>query len=220
MLSRTGRPLSQVLFGPIARLCVKAHISADAVTIAGTLAGVAAALTLLPMDHLTAGALTIAVLVIFDNLDGQIARITGTASKWGAFLDSTLDRVSDGAIFSGILIWAYLWADPSSQTWILSGTLGALVFGSVVPYARARAEGLGMDAGVGLAERADRLVVSLVAVLFVGMEWGDWILAVAMWLLFIAAIVTVIQRMMFVYGQAKHPQNTENASASGDSPRE
>ncbi|MGO1592087.1 MAG: phosphatidylinositol phosphate synthase [Ancrocorticia sp.] len=207
MLSRTGRPLSQVLFGPIARLCVKAHISADAVTIVGTLAGVIAALTLFPFDHLTAGAWTVGVLVIFDNLDGQIARITGTASKWGAFLDSTLDRVSDGAIFSGILVWAYLWADPSYQAAILIGTLGALVFGAVVPYARARAEGLGMNASVGLAERADRLVISLVAAWFVGMEWGDWIMAVAMWLLFIGAVITVVQRMMYVYKQANDHSN-------------
>lgn len=202
MLSRTGRPLAQVIFGPIAKACVKAHISADTITIVGTLAGVVAALTLLPFDHLTAGALTIAVLVIFDNLDGQIARLTGTSSIWGAFLDSTLDRVSDGAIMSGILIWAYLWADPRYQGWILIGGLGALVFGSVVPYARARAEGLGMSASVGLAERADRLVISLVATLLVGMELGDWIMAVAVWILFIAAVVTVVQRMIFVRGQA------------------
>lgn len=202
MLSRTGRPLAQVIFGPIAKACVKARISADTITIVGTIAGVIAALTLLPFDHLTAGALTITVLVIFDNLDGQIARLTGTSSRWGAFLDSTLDRVSDGAIMSGILIWAYLWADPRYQEWILIGGLGALVFGSVVPYARARAEGLGMSASVGLAERADRLVISLLATLLVGMELGDWIMAVAVWLLFIAALVTVIQRMIHVRGQA------------------
>ncbi len=203
MLSRTGRPLAQVIFGPIARACVKAHISADTVTIVGTIAGVVAALTLLPLDHLTAGALIVAVLVIFDNLDGQIARLTGTASKWGAFLDSTLDRVSDGAIMSGILIWAHLWADPGYKAWILIGGLGALVFGSVVPYARARAEGLGMTASVGIAERADRLFVQLVATLLVGMELGDWIMAVAMWFLFVAAFITVIQRMLYVRAQAR-----------------
>ena len=202
MLSRSGRPLAQVIFGPIAKACVKAHISADTITIVGTLAGVVAALTLLPFDHLTAGALTITVLVIFDNLDGQIARLTGTSSKWGAFLDSTLDRVSDGAIMSGILIWAYLWCDPSYQAWTLVGGLGALVFGSVVPYARARAEGLGMSASVGLAERADRLVISLAATLLVGMELGDWIMAVAVWILFVAAVITVVQRMLYVRGQA------------------
>ncbi|MCF2706584.1 CDP-alcohol phosphatidyltransferase family protein [Arcanobacterium haemolyticum] len=203
MLSRSGRPLAQVLFGPIAKACVKAHISADTITITGTIAGVIASLTLLPLDHLTAGALTIAVLVIFDNLDGQIARLTGTSSPWGAFLDSTLDRISDAAIFCGLLVWAYRFADPKYGVWILIGGLGALVFGSVVPYARARAEGLGMSASVGLAERADRLVVVLVGTLLVGMELGDWIMAVAMWILFLTAFATVIQRMAYVKKQAK-----------------
>lgn len=207
MLSRTGRPLAHVLFGPIARACVKAHISADMVTITGTIAGVAVALTLLPMDHLTAGAFIIAALVIFDNLDGQIARLTGTASKWGAFLDSTLDRISDGAIFSGLLVWAYLWADPRYQESILIGGLGALVFGSVVPYARARAEGLGMTASVGLAERADRLFVVLLGTLLVGMELGDWIMALTMWILCITAFITVIQRMLYVRQQAVHAED-------------
>ncbi|MBE6483741.1 MAG: CDP-alcohol phosphatidyltransferase family protein [Actinomycetaceae bacterium] len=202
MLSRSGRPLAQVLFGPIARLCVKAHISADAVTITGTLAGVAVALTLVPFDHLTVAALTITVLVIFDNLDGQIARLTGTSSSWGAFLDSTLDRVSDAAILSGVLIWALRWCDPRYALWTVIGTLGALCLGSVVPYARARAEGLGMTASVGLAERADRLTITLVAMLLVGMELGDIIMTIAMWILFIAALVTVIQRMVVVYRQA------------------
>lgn len=211
MLSRTGRPLAAVLFGPIARLCVKLHISADTITIVGTIAGVVAALTLLPLDHLTAGALVIFALVIFDNLDGQIARLTGTASSWGAFLDSTLDRISDGAIFSGLLVWAYLWADPTYKEWILIGGLGALVFGSVVPYARARAEGLGMSASVGLAERADRLAVVLLGTLLTGMELGDWIMAVTMWILCISAFVTIIQRMLYVRKQALNPQDQEKS---------
>ncbi len=202
MLSRSGRPLAHVLFGPIARICVRAHISADTITITGTVAGVIASLTLLPFDHLTAGALTITALVIFDNLDGQIARLTGTSSLWGAFLDSTLDRISDAAIFCGLLIWAYRCADPRYQVWILVGGLAALVFGSVVPYARARAEGLGMTANVGLAERADRLVVVLVATFLVGVELGDWIMAGALWLLALSAFVTVIQRMVYVKKQA------------------
>ena len=149
------------------------------------------------------GALVIAALVIFDNLDGQIARLTGTASKWGAFLDSTLDRISDAAIFCGLLVWAYLHADSSYVEWILIGGLGALVFGSVVPYARARAEGLGMTASVGLAERADRLFVVLLGTLLTGMELGDWIMALTMWILCITAFATVIQRMVHVKKQVK-----------------
>lgn len=202
MLSRSGRPFAQTVFGPIAKLFVKAGISADAVTITGTVMGVALALWLFPTDHLTAGALSIGGLVIFDSLDGQIARLTGTSSSWGAFLDSTLDRVSDAAIFSGLLVWAYRWAESPVRVWIMLGLLAALVTGMIVPYARARAEGLGMNAAVGIAERADRLLIILVAALLVGMEISDWILLFASWYLAVAGFITVIQRTRVVYRQA------------------
>ena len=194
MLSRSGRPFVQAVFGPVAKLFVRIGVSADAVTITGTVAGVALALWLFPTDHLTAGALSLGALVLFDSLDGQIARLTGTSSRWGAFLDSTLDRISDAAIFVGLLAWADAHA------------LGALVTGSVVPYARARAEGLGMTANVGIAERADRLVVILFSALFVGMELGDVILVVAVWYLFLAGLVTTVQRMVVVRRQATAPE--------------
>ncbi|WP_182353540.1 phosphatidylinositol phosphate synthase [Flaviflexus huanghaiensis] len=203
MLSRSGRPLAQMLFGPIAKLFVRLGITADAVTIAGTILTCAVALWLIPTDHLTAAAWTIFAVVIFDNLDGQIARLTGTESSWGAFLDSTMDRFADGAIFLAVAIWAVLHAEPAYANWIALGAVLALLMGGVVPYAKARAESLGFTANVGLAERADRLLVILVAVFFVGMEWGDWWLLGASWLLVVAGFFTVIQRMATVRQQSK-----------------
>lgn len=203
MLSRSGRPLFQVLFGPVAKLFVRLGISADAVTIAGTIASCTIALWLIPTDHLTVAAWTIFAVVIFDNLDGQIARLTGTESSWGAFLDSTMDRFADGAIFLAVAIWAILHADPAIANWIALGAVAALLMGAVVPYAKARAESLGYTANIGLAERADRLTVILVAVFFVGLEWGDWWLLLGTWLLVAAGFFTVIQRMVTVYRQAK-----------------
>lgn len=202
MLSRTGRPLAEKIFGPIAKTAVKAGISADAITIIGTVATCALALTLIPAGWLALGAVLIAVVVIFDNLDGQVARLTGNASSWGAFLDSTLDRVADGAIFSGVLIWAYLHGEEPIRPWLMGLTLAALVFGSIVPYARARAEGLGMEAAVGIAERADRLAIILVAMLLTGVGLGQWIMLVALAYLAVAAFITVIQRMIVVRRQA------------------
>ena len=203
MLSRSGRPLAQALFGPIARLFVKIGISADAVTIIGTIASCGIALWLIPTDHLAIAPWAIFAVVIFDNLDGQIARLTGTESKWGAFLDSTMDRFADGAIFLGVAIWATLHADEAYSDWIALGAVVALLMGAVVPYARARAESLGYTASVGIAERADRLTVILLAVFFVGLEWGDWWLIVGTWLLVVASFFTVIQRMSTVYKQSK-----------------
>jgi len=203
MLSRSGRPLAHVLFGPVARLFVKAGISADAVTISGTIASCALALWLIPTDLLAVAPWAIFAVVIFDNLDGQIARLTGTESSWGAFLDSTMDRFADGAIFLGIAIWATLHADEQYARWIALGAVVALLLGAIVPYARARAESLGYTANIGLAERADRLTVILVATFFVGLGWGDWWLIVGTWLLVAASFATVIQRMATVYRQAK-----------------
>lgn len=203
MLSRSGRPLAQMLFGPLAKLFVRLGVSADTVTVVGTVLTCGVALWLIPTDHLTAAAWTIFAVVIFDNLDGQIARLTGTESKWGAFLDSTMDRFADGAIFLAVAVWAILHADPAYGDWIALGAVTALLMGAVVPYAKARAESLGYTANVGLAERADRLLVILLAVFLVGMEWGDWLLLVATWLLVAASFYTVIQRMATVRSQAK-----------------
>lgn len=203
MLSRSGRPLFQILFGPVAKLFVRLGITADAVTIVGTIASCSIALWLIPTDHLTVAAWTIFAVVIFDNLDGQIARLTGSESPWGAFLDSTMDRFADGAILIGVAIWAVLHADESYANAIALGAITAVLMGGVVPYAKARAESLGYTANVGLAERADRLTIILVAVFFAGMEWGDWWLLIGTWLLAVASFVTVIQRMTTVYRQAK-----------------
>lgn len=203
MLSRTGRPLAQVLFGPIARACVKIGISADAITIIGTCATVILSLTLLPTNHLVIGAILIAVVVIFDNLDGQIARLTGTACPWGAFLDSTLDRIADGAIFAGLLAWAYLHAGEATKPWLLVSLLAALVLGSVVPYARARAESIGVDAAVGIAERADRIVIIGLSTILVGAGLSEWILVVAASYLALASCVTIVQRMACVWREKK-----------------
>ena len=98
MLSRTGRPFVQTVFGPIAKLFVKMGVSADAVTLTGTVLGVALSLTLLPTNRLVVGSLSLGGLALFDSIDGQIARLTNTSSKWGAFLDSTLDRITDVAL--------------------------------------------------------------------------------------------------------------------------
>lgn len=203
MLSRTGRPFVQAVFGPIARLFVKMGVSADAVTITGTIVGVALALTLLPSNHLVVGSLSLGGLALFDSLDGQIARLTNTSSRWGAFLDSTLDRITDAAIFCGLLSWAYLHGQSGVlRTFLMIGLLTAMMTGSVVPYARARAEGLGMTASVGIAERADRLVIILFSALFVGLGLPQWVLLISAWYLAVAGIVTVIQRMLVVRKQA------------------
>jgi CDP-diacylglycerol--glycerol-3-phosphate 3-phosphatidyltransferase len=160
---------------------------------------VAAALWLFPTGHFLAGSLVIGLFVLTDSLDGVMARRAGRAGPWGAFLDSTLDRFGDAAIFTGMVLW---FVGEGDSAWGVGTALACLVLGSIVPYARARAEGLGMTAQVGIAERADRLAAVLVAALLVGLGLPQVVLVVVLALLALASLVTIVQRMATVRRQA------------------
>jgi CDP-diacylglycerol---glycerol-3-phosphate 3-phosphatidyltransferase len=199
VLNRLRGGMTRVMT-PIADLLLARGVSPDAVTVAGTLAVVVTALTLYPTGHLLAGTLIIALFVLTDSLDGVMARRSGRSGQWGAFLDSTLDRFGDAAIFAGLLLW-FTGEGDHRPTAVLA--LACLVLGSVVPYARARAEGLGMTAAVGIAERADRLLAVLLATGLVGAGLPREVLTTVLALLAVASAVTVVQRMSTVRRQAK-----------------
>lgn len=198
MLNRLRAGATRV-FSPVARFLLARGVSPDAVTVFGTLGVVVAALVLLPTGHLLAGALVVALFALTDLVDGVMARMSGRVSAWGAFLDSTLDRFGDAAIFTGLVLYlAGRGADPLGA----GLALACLVLGSIVPYARARAEGLGMRADVGIAERADRLAVVLTATAFVGVGAPGAVLTIVLGLLAAASAMTVVQRMVVVRRQA------------------
>lgn len=197
MLSRLRSGATRV-FTPPAALLLRLGVSPDAVTITGTLGVVVAALWLFPLGHLFAGTMVITVFAFSDLLDGVMARRSGRAGAWGAFLDSTLDRLGDAAIFSGLLL--YLAGRGEDRLGAVLA-LACLVLGSVVPYARARAEGLGMTANVGIAERGDRLLAVLVAAGLVGLGVPAVVLTVVLGLLAVASAITVVQRMATVRRQ-------------------
>ncbi len=206
-LGSRGRGFAVAVFGPVARLLVRLGVSPDAVTVAGTVAVMAVALVLLPTGRLFAAAVLLGVLALSDTIDGQMARLLGRSGPWGAFLDSTLDRFADGAIFAGLVLWGVL-AETGSGSWddpvlAAGAALACLVLGSIVPYARARAEGLGMTAAVGIAERTDRLAVTLVATAAVGLGAPVVVLTGALALLAVASAVTVGQRIATVHVQAR-----------------
>jgi len=186
-------------FTPIAKALLRLGVSPDAVTIGGTLVVVVTALWAFPTGHLLLGTLVIAVFVLTDSLDGVMARQAGRSGPWGAFLDSTLDRFGDGAIFAGLVLWFTAGGDDRLSAVL---ALACLVLGSIVPYARARAEGLGMTASGGIAERADRLALVLVATFAVGVGAPTVVLTVVLALLTLASAVTIVQRMSKVYRQA------------------
>lgn len=199
MLNRL-RSFMTTLWTPLADLLLRRGVSPDAVTVTGTLVVVVAALWLFPTGHLLAGTLVIAVFTLTDSLDGVMARRAGRSGPWGAFLDSTLDRFADAAIFSGLVLW-FIGRGDDRATAVLA--LACLVLGSLVPYARARAEGLGMTAAVGIAERADRLVLVLVGTVLVGLGLPVAVLTVVLALLAIASAVTVGQRVATVRRQSR-----------------
>jgi CDP-diacylglycerol--glycerol-3-phosphate 3-phosphatidyltransferase len=136
---------------------------------------------------------------VVDTLDGQVARRGGMVSRFGAFYDSTLDRVGDGATFIGVA--AFFLTAPDVQYRLLSVMLCmvAIVAALLVSYARARAEGLGLDCKVGIVQRAERLIGLGVPSLLVGAGTGGVVLQVIVAALAVLSTVTVIQRFVFVY---------------------
>ena len=190
------------LLTPIAKFFIRHKVSPDVITLVGTLGVVAGALVFFPRGQLLVGVLVITAFVFSDLLDGTMARMTGTSSKWGAFLDSTLDRLGDAAIFGGLVL--YYTGPGESDLWAALA-LYCLVMGSVTSYARARAESLGMEAKGGIAERADRLVAILVMTGLSDLFDVPFLIPFTLGVLAVASTVTVVQRVLNVRGQAKAP---------------
>ncbi len=199
MLDRFKGFWQGVVLMPFVRLFIRLGISPDAVTLVGTLGVAAGALVFFPQGMLLTGVLVITAFVFSDLVDGAMARQLGRSSKFGAFWDSTLDRIGDGAVFGGLLL--YFAADGDSPLY-LALTLYCLVMGSVTSYARARAESLGMDAKGGLAERADRLVLILVATGLGAIFDLPVLMYAALWILAFANSYTVVFRILKVRRQA------------------
>jgi CDP-diacylglycerol--glycerol-3-phosphate 3-phosphatidyltransferase/CDP-diacylglycerol--inositol 3-phosphatidyltransferase len=187
------------LFKPIAHLLIRLGVSADVVTLIGTAGVVAGALVFFPRGELWIGVLVITAFVFSDLIDGYMARTTGASSDWGAFLDSTLDRLGDAAIFAGLVIWFFGGGDDDVLAYV---ALWGLVMGMLTSYTRARAESLGMEARGGIAERADRLAAVLVMTFFSDVLDLEILLTVTLWALALASTVTVGQRMWLVRRQA------------------
>ena len=204
MLNRFARALFTRLLTPVAGLLLRAGISPDVVTLVGTLGVAVGALAFYPSGHLLAGTLVVVAFVFADTVDGIMARQSGRSSAWGAYLDSTLDRVGDAAVFGGLVLW---FTGGGNDRLAAALALACLTLGSIVSYAKARAEGLGMTANVGIAERADRLVAVLAATGLVGLGLPRVLLTVVLGLLAVASLVTVVQRILEVRRQAfaAHP---------------
>ena len=192
------RPYLTRLLTPVGEALARTPVTPNAITITGTCGMVAGALWLFPTGHLFAGTLVCTFFVLADMLDGVLARIKGTSSAWGAFLDSTLDRVSDAAVFAGLAIWLA----RTGQGVLAVVALFCLVAGLLVSYAKARAEGLGVRCDVGIAERTERLLIGLTSAGLSGLG-VPYVLAVGLWVLAVLSAVTFGQRVLAVHAATR-----------------
>lgn len=183
---------------PIARALLRMGISPNTVTVAGTLGVLIGAVGFAARGHLLIALVLVVVFALTDFLDGTMARMKGGSTRFGAFLDSSMDRVADAGIFGSL---AYYLATEDDR-WGMVAALLCLAVGQIVSYVKARAEGLGMTCNVGIAERPERLLSVGVGGLLtiIGLEWA---LPAALWILAVLSVITVGQRIAYVYKQAQ-----------------
>ena len=207
MIAKYLRPVFTKIITPIAKALLKIGVTPNMMTVFGTVLNSALAIYFFAITgQLIIGALVLGALVFVDMVDGAMAREIGSGTPFGAVLDATLDRVADGAIFGSILWWVFKNRPEDHVLMVI--TLITLVFSSVISYTKARAEASGIPVTVGIIERPERLIISLVAVELTGLGlhfdvgWLVYSIHAAMWILAIGSVVTVIQRLVAVY---KHP---------------
>ncbi len=206
MLSEVARgQVNRVLRLPAAGLA-RLGVTPNMVTLAGTVGIVVVCCTLVPRGYVFWSVLALGLLALTDLLDGAIARYTGRTSTWGAFLDSVCDRIADGAIFGS---FAYLLATQHRFS-TAAGAIACVVTGAVVSYTKAKAESLGFSCNLGLAGRAERLILAGIGALLssAGLEFA---LDIAVWLLTALALFTIAQRCFTVWQQARD-QSTQSAT--------
>jgi CDP-diacylglycerol--glycerol-3-phosphate 3-phosphatidyltransferase len=188
------RPAVGRFWAPVVRGLVRAGVTADAVTLTGTLGAVAAAVFLIGNGELFWGAFAVTVFVLLDMLDGALARARGGGSVFGAVLDSTGDRAADAAIFAGLVWW---FSGDGDNRLIVLLALVCLVLGVLTSYVKARAEGMGLRVEVGIVERTERLILVLVGTGFTGLGI-PYALHVCLWVLAVGSAITVGQRFAAV----------------------
>ena len=186
-----ARALIAYVVNPLARFLLRVGVTPNAVTVAGTV-GVLFGSYFGAMGHLIWGTVIVTSFALTDALDGTMARMRGGTGKFGALLDSSMDRIADGAVFGAV---AYYLAGENNPYGGLVAALICMVFGQVVSYVKARAQSLGLNADVGIAERLERLLIVGAGGLVSGLG-PDWGLPAALWILAGLSVITVFQRLI------------------------
>ncbi len=184
---------------PVANWLVRRGVHPNTITIFGTLCTLAGGV-IYATGHISTGGWFLSLTALFDVLDGTVARRSNKSSTFGAFLDSTLDRVADGALLSGLAVF-YALNPQHHNVPMMAVCLLGLIGAYTTSYIRARAEALGLDAKVGMVQRPERIVLLSVPQAFFGLVLNGWILGAIIVFLSLTAWITVVQRMVFVYQQ-------------------
>ena len=194
MISDIFKPAVVRLISPTARGLLRIGLTPNSVTTIGAIGVITTSLVAYPNGHLLGGTVAICALALSDLFDGTMARLSQQGpSRWGGFLDSTIDRVTDSAIAMGLLIYLAQSNDPLSYVLLVS-----IVSGFLVSYIRAKAESLQIECKGGFAERTERLIILLTAIGFTGLG-VDYILTIGVWSLATASVITVLQRLQIVW---------------------
>ncbi len=194
MISARMKPQVVKLITPLCRVLLKIGVTPDLMTILGTTIVVIGSFTLLAKGEIAASLIVIGLALLTDLLDGTMARISDKGpTKWGNFLDSTLDRISDAAVLIGLALYLHTQGDS-----LFIAAIITIASSSLVPYARAKAESLGIECQGGFAERSERLL--LLGVAGVLHLFGfTWAIDAGVWILLISSLLTVAQRMAIVW---------------------
>ena len=187
-------PVTRVV-EPTARVLLRRGVTPNQITLLGSIGTIATSLYFFTRGHLFWGTIVMLLFIFSDLVDGTMARLGGATSRFGAFLDSTSDRIVDAALVGSVTYYLYVERDPLEiVAWI------SLAAGFLVSYVKARAEASGLRCEGGFAERAERTIILLVSTGFAGLG-VPYILAVGIWTLAITSLITVIHRVVQVWRQ-------------------
>jgi CDP-diacylglycerol--glycerol-3-phosphate 3-phosphatidyltransferase len=205
------------LVDPAANWMVRKGVHPNTITVFGTLC-TAAGGVIYATGHIRTGGWFLGLTALFDVLDGTVARRSNRSSTFGAFLDSTLDRVADGFVLGGLAVFYATSSTNRSVVMMLIALLG-LVGAFLTSYTRARAEALGLDAKVGLLQRPERVVLLSAPQAFFGLVFNGWVLAIIITILSVTAWITVFQRVGYVYSATTRAEKAAAQTESEARPR-
>lgn len=205
------------LIDPVANWLVKRGVHPNTITVIGTLCTVVGGI-IYGAGHIRTGGWFLGLTALFDVLDGTVARRSGTSSTFGAFLDSTLDRLADGFVLGGLTVFYATSAVHGNVPLMIVALLG-LVGAFLTSYTRARAEALGLDAKVGLLQRPERVVLLSAPQAFFGLALNGWVLGTIVVILTITAWITVVQRVVYVYTATTRADEAEARTETEARPR-